>query len=55
MFTVTYHPQNKDITRRFQTKEEADNFKKNIRSMGLKIIASDEVESDYKIDWPKRE
>lgn len=53
MYSVTYHPREKDITRQFDSEEEAENFKNNMRSLGFKIVGTHETENkpDYKIEW----
>ena len=52
-FLVTYHPRDKDITREFPTEEEANNFIKNMKSLGFKVVGQPDpqTKNSNKIEW----
>jgi hypothetical protein len=53
-FVVKWKPRDVVLTKEFTTEEEANNFKKNCRSLGIKVIGSENPEKQGdKIEWPR--
>ena len=55
MFSVTYSTKKATYVKKFETEEEAENFKNIISSLpGFQIIGENEApKTDYKIEWPR--
>jgi hypothetical protein len=53
-FVVKWKPRDVVLTKEFTTEEEANNFKKNCRSLGIKVIGSETQEKMINtIEWPR--
>ena len=53
-FIVKWKPRDVVLSKECSTEEEAENFKKNCKALGIKVIGSENQEKTInKIEWPR--